>query len=82
MPLPDHISQPIDFLELWYQALANPPGKSIVITGSRRTFRDRLYKARAASGDPELHKVSLVLSAANPQEIILVHKVVEVPDET
>ena len=72
---------PVDYLELWYKALALPFGLVVRIEGPRKSFRARLYAARAASQDPELQRLSLVLTAADPQEICIVHKVIDIPDE-
>lgn len=80
--MPLSIPVTIDYLELWHQALADPKGLVITFEGPRRVFRDRLYRARAAANDPDLKGLSLIMSPMSAQEIIIVHKQIEVPDET
>lgn len=75
------IPPPVDYLELWYKALSSTNGLVISFEGQRSIFRDRLYQARAASGDPVLHELSIILPRSSAQEIIIVKKVVEIPDE-
>lgn len=59
------------FLDLWYQALATPVGMAFT-TNDRNALRQKLYAARAATGDPDLDKLSLVLSPTDENQIWIV----------
>lgn len=64
----------MDLLSLWYRALQAEIGIGIR-TDDRRYLQSELYKARAASGDPELEK--LVMMMPNNNEVWLCKRAVE-----
>lgn len=56
------------YLSYWYAALASDLGVC-VLTDNRERLRQRLYAARAASGDTSLEGLSLVLSPLNQEHV-------------
>lgn len=62
-----------DFLQFWYQALAADHGLAVATT-DRNAMRQKLYSARAAANDPDLDKLSLVLSPTDDAHIWIIKK--------
>jgi hypothetical protein len=67
VPMPD------SFLDLWYQAAASPCGVC-VFTTDRDALRQKLYASRAAAADPDLDKLSLVLSPTDETHVWIVKR--------
>lgn len=63
-------------LEFWYAALHDPIGVKIA-TNARERAAQKLYQARAQSGDEALAALSIILPPDNPNEIWIVHKQVK-----
>lgn len=61
------------FLDLWYAAAASHSGIAI-LTDNRDALRQKLYAARAATKDPDLDKLSLVLSPTDETHLWIVKK--------
>lgn len=61
------------FLDLWYAALASAQGICIYTT-DRDTLRQRLYASRALAKDPDLDKLSLVLSPADETHLWIIKR--------
>ena len=61
------MSKSIDWLEFWYAALNSPRG--VVLAVSDTTLaKQRLYQARAKSGDPDLVGIAIRTSPVLPKE--------------
>lgn len=68
----------VDYLEHWYTALHSEVGfKLAVVEGDREQVRQKLYAARAASGDPSLSTLGIILPK-DLNEIWIVKKEIEV----
>lgn len=61
------------FLDLWYAAMASSHGLCI-FTLDRDTLRQRLYASRASAVDPDLDKLSLVLSPTDETHLWIVKR--------
>lgn len=61
------------YIDLWYQAVASPCGVC-VFTTDRDLLRQKLYASRAAAADPDLDKLSLVLSPTDETHIWIVKR--------
>lgn len=61
------------YLDLWYQAYASPYGV-VVFTTDRDACRQKLYASRAAAADPDLDKLSLVLSPTDETHVWIVKR--------
>jgi len=56
-----------NWLEFWYQALATPFGIVIAVSDVEAA-KQRLYQARAKSGDPALSAIQIRVSPVSPSE--------------
>lgn len=61
------------FLDLWYAAYATPHGICIFTT-DRDLLRQKLYASRASAADPDLDKLSLVLSPTDETHLLIVRR--------
>ena len=57
------------YLDFWYEALAAEFG-IVIATSDPEALRQRLYKARRESGDPDLDSLSVRISPLLPNEEI------------
>lgn len=64
----------LPLLELWYTALREPVGVSILCSDPQR-LRARLYKARSDADDPQLKALMVHTSPRNPNgEVWITHR--------
>jgi len=61
------------YLDLWYAAAASPSGVC-VFTTDRDALRQKLYASRASAADPDLDKLSLVLSPTDETHVWIIKR--------
>ena len=64
---------PIDWLEMWYEALRSPYGIAIATDDIDRA-RAKLYEARRLADDPELDALAVTISPTVTSQLWIIHK--------
>jgi len=65
--------QPIT-LSLWYEALSHEKGVCLAVEGDREKARQKLYRLRNTSRDPDLEDLAVVFSPTDPTQLWIVKK--------
>lgn len=63
----------IDWLEMWYSALASPHGVAVAVS-EPAPAKQALYRARAKAADPHLDKLQIRTSVKSPDDEIWIVK--------